>query len=44
MGLREVGLSHVEADGHAGAFYEKLGFGYTGEKDGRELKMLLPLN
>ena len=43
LGLCEVGLSHVDADGHAGAFYEKLGFAYTGEKDGRELKMRLRL-
>ena len=40
MGLKEVGLSHVDIDGHAGAFYLKLGFAYTGEKDGMELKMI----
>jgi diamine N-acetyltransferase len=44
MGLREVGLSHVDARGHAGGFYELLGFRYTGDKDGRELKMLLRLD
>jgi histidinol dehydrogenase len=44
MGLRELGLSHVDARGHAGPFYEKLGFAYTGERDGRELKMFLALD
>jgi histidinol dehydrogenase len=43
MGVAEVGLSHVEREGHAGPFYEKLGFAYTGEVDGTELKMLLKL-
>jgi len=43
MGVAEVGLSHVERAGHAGPFYEKLGFAYTGEVDGTELKMLLKL-
>jgi histidinol dehydrogenase len=44
MGLREVGLSHVMQPGHAGPFYEKLGFRYTGvvDDDG-EHKMLLTL-
>ena len=44
MGLNEVGLSHVDARGHAGGFYEKLGFHYTGVKDGAELKMLRRLD
>jgi histidinol dehydrogenase len=39
----EVGLSHVDQPGHAGGFYEKLGFAYTGEMDGVERKMLLKL-
>jgi histidinol dehydrogenase len=39
----EVGLSHVDKAGHAGGFYEKLGFVYTGEVDDGELKMLLKL-
>ena len=42
-GYAEVGLSHVDKPGHAGAFYQKLGFAYTGEVDGVELKMLLKL-
>ncbi len=43
LGLDEVGLSHVMAPGHAGPFYEKLGFAYTGEIDDGEHKMLLRL-
>ncbi len=42
-GVAEVGLSHVDQAGHAGAFYQKLGFAYTGEVDGGELKMVLRL-
>ena len=42
-GVAEVGLSHVDQAGHAGAFYEKLGFAYTGEVDDGERKMLLTL-
>jgi histidinol dehydrogenase len=42
-GYAEVGLSHVDKPGHAGAFYQKLGFAYTGEVDGVELKMRLKL-
>ena len=42
-GVAEVGLSHVDATGHAGAFYEKLGYTYTGEVDEGERKMLLKL-
>jgi histidinol dehydrogenase len=42
-GYVEVGLSHVDKPGHAGAFYEKLGFAYTGEVDEGERKMLLKL-
>jgi histidinol dehydrogenase len=43
LGVASVGLSHVEFDGHAGGFYEKLGFRYTGEVDEGELKMILAL-
>jgi hypothetical protein len=42
-GYAEVGLSHVDRPGHAGGFYEKLGFAYTGEVDEGERKMLLKL-
>ena len=42
-GVAELGLSHVDAPAHAGAFYEKLGYAYTGEVDGGELKMVLKL-
>ncbi len=43
MGLAQVGLSHLQKPGHAGPFYEKLGFRYTGEVDDGEHKMLLNL-
>ena len=43
LGMKEVGLSHVFKDGHAGPFYAKLGFTYTGEIDDGEHKMLLRL-
>ena len=43
-GVAEVGLSHLELPGHAGAFYEQLGFTYTGEVDDGERKMLLRLD
>jgi len=42
-GVAEIGLSHVDLPGHAGPFYEKLGFAYTGEIDDGEHKMLLKL-
>jgi histidinol dehydrogenase len=42
-GVDSIGLSHVDKPGHAGPFYEKLGFAYTGELDGLERKMLLKL-
>ncbi|MDQ2779430.1 MAG: GNAT family N-acetyltransferase [Pseudomonadota bacterium] len=38
-----VGLSHQPLSGHAGPFYLKLGFHYTGEVDGDERKMIFPL-
>jgi GNAT superfamily N-acetyltransferase len=44
LGLREVGLSHVMQPGHAGPFYEKLGFRYTGVVKDGEHKMLLHLD
>jgi histidinol dehydrogenase len=43
LGLREVGLSHVMQPGHAGPFYQKLGFAYTGRIDDGEHEMLLQL-
>jgi len=43
QGLAAVGLSHRMDDGHAGPFYEKLGFAYTGEIDDGEHVMLLRL-
>jgi hypothetical protein len=41
--MAEVGLSHQPIEGHAGPFYEKLGFAYTGEIVDGERKMLLRL-
>jgi GNAT superfamily N-acetyltransferase len=41
MGLPAVGLSHVMAPGHAGPFYEKLGFSYNGKIDDGEHEMVL---
>jgi N-acetyltransferase len=38
-GFVSVSLSHRQGEGNAGAFYEKLGFTYTGEVDHGELKM-----
>jgi GNAT superfamily N-acetyltransferase len=43
LGLREIGLSHVMQPGHAGPFYEKLGFFYTGVVEDGEHQMLLRL-
>jgi histidinol dehydrogenase len=43
-GFASVGLSHVDAPGHAGPFYEKLGFRYTGEVDDGERVMILELS
>lgn len=43
-GVASVGLSHVDEPGHAGPFYEKLGFRYTGEVDGAERVMILRLD
>jgi histidinol dehydrogenase len=42
-GFDSVGLSHWPGEGSAGAFYEKLGFGYTGEIDEGERVMVLPI-
>jgi histidinol dehydrogenase len=42
MAVARVGLSHVEGN-PAGAFYEKLGFTYTGKVDDGELKMTFAL-
>jgi histidinol dehydrogenase len=41
MGLPAVGLSHVMAPGHAGPFYQKLGFSYSGKIEDGEHEMLL---
>jgi histidinol dehydrogenase len=41
--MAEVGLSHHPLEGHAGTFYEKLGFAYTGQVVDGERKMLLRL-
>ncbi len=41
LGFETVGLSHVDEPGHAGGFYQKLGFAYTGEVDDGERKMQL---
>ncbi len=43
LGLREVGLSHAMLPGHAGPFYQKLGFDYTGKIVAGQHKMLLKL-
>jgi histidinol dehydrogenase len=43
LGLTQIGLSHVDKPGHAGPFYEGLGYRYTGEVDEGELKMVLDL-
>jgi histidinol dehydrogenase len=43
-GVQEVGLSHVMRDGHAGGFYAKLGFTYTGNVEDGEHKMVLKVD
>jgi histidinol dehydrogenase len=43
MGLPTVGLSHVMAPGHAGPFYQKLGFAYSGKIEAGEHEMLLSI-
>jgi histidinol dehydrogenase len=43
LGVASVGLSHQDKAGHAGPFYEKLGFRYTGEVDEGERVMQLRL-
>ncbi|MBX3601923.1 MAG: histidinol dehydrogenase [Rubrivivax sp.] len=40
LGFATVGLSHQPLEGHAGPFYEKLGFVYTGVVDEGEIKMV----
>ena len=42
-GKRSIVLSHAKHDGHAGPFYERLGFVYTGEEEDGELVMRLDL-
>jgi RimJ/RimL family protein N-acetyltransferase len=43
MGVRQVGLSHVPENTEAGAFYERLGFSYSGQVIDGERVMALPL-
>jgi histidinol dehydrogenase len=43
LGYASVGLSHQPLDGHAGPFYERLGFRYTGEVDDGEHRMVFEL-
>jgi histidinol dehydrogenase len=43
LGVPEVGLSHVDLPGHAGPFFEKLGFRYTGVVNDGEHRMILAL-
>ena len=43
LGVASVGLSHQTLPGHAGPFYEKLGFRYTGKVDHNEHVMELVL-
>jgi histidinol dehydrogenase len=44
LGVARVGLSHQDRPGHAGPFYEQLGFAYTGKIDDGEREMIFPLN
>ncbi len=44
LGLRAVELSHMPVPGHAGPFYQGLGFAYTGEFDEDELVMRLDID
>jgi GNAT superfamily N-acetyltransferase len=43
LGVASVGLSHQTLPGHAGPFYQKLGFRYTGQIEHGEHVMVLPL-
>ena len=43
LGLTKIGLSRVDKPGHAGTFFEGLGYHYTEELDKGELKMMLDL-
>jgi histidinol dehydrogenase len=44
LGVASVGLAHRNQPGHAGPFYEKLGFRYTGKIEHEEHVMELPLS
>ena len=44
LGFPQVQLSHVDAPGHAGPFYERLGYRYTGVVKGVERRMRLELD
>jgi hypothetical protein len=41
--MASVGLSHQDLPGHAGPFYEKIGFRYTGKVEHNERLMVLDL-
>jgi RimJ/RimL family protein N-acetyltransferase len=43
MGVAQVGLSHMPGNHAAGAFYQRLGFTYTGETNDDELEMVFLL-
>ena len=43
LGMASVGLSHQDLPGHAGPFYEKIGFRYTGKVEHNERLMVLDL-
>jgi histidinol dehydrogenase len=43
LGVAGVGLSHVVGNDEAGAFYQSLGFAYTGKVEDNEREMVLPL-
>ena len=42
-GVERIVLSHGESSGHAGPFYERLGFLATGERDESEIVLALSL-
>ena len=44
LGVASVGLSHQMLPGHAGPFYQKLGFRYTGKVEHNEHLMVLQLS
>jgi histidinol dehydrogenase len=44
LGFARIGLSHATDPGHAGPFYQQLGFVHTGEVVEGQLRMVLELN